>query len=51
MIKKSLIISAINLFCNIPSHALRTIWTLDSSSIIPDKYKILFEGDYQFLTM
>jgi hypothetical protein len=38
MIKRSLIISAVNLCCNLPSHALRTIWTLDSAEqLIPER--------------
>jgi hypothetical protein len=38
MIKRSLIISAVNLCCNLPSHALRTIWTLDSTEqLIPQR--------------
>uniref|UniRef100_A0A183BU01 G_PROTEIN_RECEP_F1_2 domain-containing protein n=1 Tax=Globodera pallida TaxID=36090 RepID=A0A183BU01_GLOPA len=50
MIKRSLIISAVNLCCNLPAHALRTIWTLDSAEeMIPERYLLVLEAISQLL--
>ncbi|KAI1723392.1 7 transmembrane receptor (rhodopsin family) domain-containing protein [Ditylenchus destructor] len=50
MIKRSLIISAVNLCCNLPSHALRALWTLDGGEqLIPEKYLLVLEGISQLL--
>ncbi|CAD5229418.1 unnamed protein product [Bursaphelenchus okinawaensis] len=50
MIKRSLIISVVNLCCNLPSHILRAILTVDDTQkTIPDRWMMLFEGVSQLL--
>lgn len=50
MIKRSLIISVINLCTNLPIHILRFLLTIEmAQKILPDNYMIIFEGVSQIL--
>ncbi|KAI6191463.1 hypothetical protein M3Y97_00230700 [Aphelenchoides bicaudatus] len=50
MIKRSLIISVINLCCNLPSHALRGILTLEAGQkLMPEKWESTIEAVSQLL--
>ncbi|CAD5234374.1 unnamed protein product [Bursaphelenchus xylophilus] len=50
MIKRSLIISVVNLCCNLPSHILRGMLTVDEShKTIPERWMMLLEGVSQLL--
>ncbi|KAI6243949.1 putative G-protein coupled receptor AH9.4 [Aphelenchoides fujianensis] len=45
MIKRSLIISVLNLCCNLPSHVLRALWTIEAGErLLPERWLIVFEG-------
>ncbi|KAH7701894.1 Protein AH9.4 [Aphelenchoides avenae] len=50
MLRRSLFISALNLLCNLPSHALRALWSLDGGEqVIPERWMMFFEGVSQLL--
>uniref|UniRef100_A0A914E829 G-protein coupled receptors family 1 profile domain-containing protein n=1 Tax=Acrobeloides nanus TaxID=290746 RepID=A0A914E829_9BILA len=50
MIMRSLTISAINLCCNLPSHVLRALWTLEEEpQIIPAQWMFVLEAISQLL--
>ncbi|KAI6209197.1 putative G-protein coupled receptor AH9.4 [Aphelenchoides besseyi] len=50
MIKRSLIISVLNLCCNLPAHILRALWTIEAGErLLPERWLIFFEGVSQIL--
>lgn len=50
MIKRSLIISVLNLCCNLPSHILRGILTMElGQKLLPERWTSLIEGVSQLL--
>ncbi|KAE9553290.1 hypothetical protein FO519_003503 [Halicephalobus sp. NKZ332] len=49
MIMRSLIISALNLGCNLPSHILRAFWTLEPSPQMNENLMSFLEGISQLL--
>uniref|UniRef100_A0AC34FP50 G-protein coupled receptors family 1 profile domain-containing protein n=1 Tax=Panagrolaimus sp. ES5 TaxID=591445 RepID=A0AC34FP50_9BILA len=49
MIMRSLIISALNLCCNLPSHVLRAVWTLESAPQMNETLMSFLEAISQLL--